>query len=79
MHLLRDIGVVDAVCGGAAACGTCLVAIAPEWRDALPEPDTEELAMLDALGAADPACRLSCQIECAAALDGLSLRIADTG
>lgn len=75
MHnaLAHDIVGVLAECGGAAACATCQVIVAPEWRDRLPEPDISEASMLDEDDGEGR--RLSCQIEVTADLDGLVVEV----
>ena len=49
MEGARDNGVpgIDADCGGACACSTCHVYVAPEWVDRLPPKDPMEEDMLD--------------------------------
>ena len=61
-----------AVCGGKGACGTCRVAVAPEWSDRLTEPGKRELRLLNHLKAG-PDERLSCQILLSATLNGLEV------
>ena len=67
---------IDADCGGAAACATCHVHVAAEWRDRLPPPTEAEEAMLEFVSAPGPGSRLSCQIRLDATLDGLVARVA---
>lgn len=62
---------IDAECGGAAACGTCMVTIAQEWRDEAGPASFLEEAMLEMTDKLKPGARLSCQIRLTAALDGL--------
>ncbi|WP_136683778.1 2Fe-2S iron-sulfur cluster-binding protein [Falsirhodobacter xinxiangensis] len=78
MEGARDNGVpgIEADCGGACACSTCHVYIAPEWVEKLPAKDAMEEDMLDFAYQPDPATsRLTCQIKVTDALDGLVVRM----
>jgi 2Fe-2S ferredoxin len=77
MEILRDGGLdISAECGGACACATCHVYVAPEWYDKLPPPSDAEVDMLDMALAVEPNSRLSCQITCKPELDGLTVTVA---
>lgn len=77
MELLRDAGMVDAVCGGAMACGTCIVEIVEEWAGELPGPSADESLLIDAVDTGEGApMRLSCQLCLGEHLDGLTVRVA---
>jgi 2Fe-2S ferredoxin len=75
MQAAVDAGIAGILgeCGGACACATCHVHVAPEWADALPEAETLEKEML--FGAIDPDeySRLGCQITVTEELDGLTV------
>jgi ferredoxin, 2Fe-2S len=58
-------------CGGACACATCHVYVAPEWVGKLPPASPMETDMLDFAVDPRPNSRLSCQITLTEALDGL--------
>ncbi len=78
MEGARDNGVpgIEADCGGACACSTCHVYIAPEWVEKLAPKDAMEEDMLDFAYQPDPATsRLTCQIKVTDALDGLVVRM----
>lgn len=78
MEGARDNGVpgIEADCGGACACSTCHVYIAPEWVEKLPAKDAMEEDMLDFAYQPDPATsRLTCQIKVTDGLDGLVVRM----
>jgi ferredoxin, 2Fe-2S len=62
---------IVAECGGACACATCHVHVAPEWMDRVGKPETMEEDMLDFAFDVRPTSRLSCQIRVTEALDGL--------
>ncbi len=63
-------------CGGAMACATCHVMVAPEWIDATGLPDRFEDDMLDETEAERaPNSRLSCQLKMSAVLDGIVLHV----
>jgi 2Fe-2S ferredoxin len=77
MEALRDAGLpVAAECGGACACATCHVYVEDGWCEKLPAPRPEEIDMLDMALAVQPNSRLSCQITCSAATDGIKVIIA---
>jgi len=74
MEGARDNGIpgIEADCGGACACSTCHVYIAPEWVEKVPSKDAMEEDMLDFAFEPDPArSRLTCQIKVTDDLDGL--------
>lgn len=78
MEGARDNGIpgIEADCGGACACSTCHVYVAPEWVDKLPEKDPMEEDMLDFAYEPDPArSRLTCQLKVSDALDGLKVHM----
>jgi ferredoxin, 2Fe-2S len=64
---------IDGDCGGACACATCHVHVEPTWLDRLPPMSDMERAMLDMAAECRPTSRLACQIQAAAALEGLVL------
>lgn len=68
----NNIPGIEADCGGACACSTCHVYIAPDWVEKLPKKDDMEEDMLDFAFEPDPArSRLTCQLKVSDALDGL--------
>lgn len=68
----NDIPGIEAECGGACACSTCHVYVAPDWVDRLPERDEMEEDMLDFAFGFDPErSRLTCQLQVTDALEGL--------
>jgi ferredoxin len=66
-----------AVCGGRAACGTCLITIAPDWLSRLPPQSHVERNLLGAIGEGEEGDRLACQITLSAAHDGLEIHSLD--
>ena len=83
MEIIRDHGLenkaiaIKAECGGALACATCHVYVAPEWLDKLEPPHQDETDMLlDAAFNVKENSRLSCQILMSEALDGLAVTLA---
>ncbi len=77
MEILRDGGLdLSADCGGACACATCHVYVAPYWYGRLAPPKDAEIDMLDMALAVEPTSRLSCQIICQPELDGLTVTVA---
>lgn len=70
---------IEADCGGMLSCGTCHVMVREPWASHLPEPDAEELALLEFTATPrQPTSRLSCQIILTPALDGLTLDLPAT-
>lgn len=65
---------IDADCGGACSCATCMVYVSPEWWDRLPPKDDAESSMLEFCKEAADNSRLSCQIKVTEALDGIRLK-----
>jgi len=77
MEILRDAGLpITAECGGACACATCHVYVEDEWYEKLPPPSDAETDMLDMALAVEPNSRLSCQITCSDAIDGIKVTLA---
>ena len=77
MEMLRDAGLpVAAECGGACACATCHVYVTGGWYEKLPARSDAEVDMLDMALAVEDNSRLSCQITCSEALDGIAATIA---
>ena len=80
MELIRDHGLpIEALCGGACACATCHVHVAPDWAERLVPMREDEEGLLDALPAAAETWRLSCQIIWDTDLDGLELTLVGDG
>ncbi len=69
--LRNSVPGIEAECGGACACATCHVYVAPEWTEIVGKPSQMEEDMLDFAADVRPNSRLSCQIKVTAALDGL--------
>jgi ferredoxin, 2Fe-2S len=77
MEIIRDWDIgIKAECGGACACATCHVYVAPQWVDKLIPPTDEELDRLDTAPAVTENSRLSCQIIMNQDLDGLTITLA---
>ena len=77
MEVARQHGIdgIVAQCGGACACATCHVYVAPPWLGKLePREDMEE-GMLESAWEPRANSRLSCQIHVSAALDGLEVTV----
>jgi 2Fe-2S ferredoxin len=72
----HDVPGILAVCGGACACATCHVIIAPEWAGRLPAAADPELQTLEFALNRETNSRLSCQIKVTPDLDGLVVRVA---
>ena len=72
----NDVPGIEADCGGACACSTCHVYVAPDWVGRLPPKDEMEADMLDFAWQPDPVrSRLTCQIRVSDAIDGLVVQI----
>ncbi len=77
MEVIRDWGIgIKAECGGACACATCHVYVAPEWLARLVPTVQEEDDQLDTALAVESNSRLSCQILMRPDLDGLRVTLA---
>jgi len=77
MEVARQHGVrgVIAQCGGACACATCHVYVAPAWAAKLEARGEMEEGMLETAWEPRVNSRLSCQIHVTAALDGLEVTV----
>ena len=62
-------------CGGAMACATCHVHVAPEWRERVGPASQDERELIDLTDDAADDSRLACQIWLRDRLDGLSARV----
>ena len=69
---------IDADCGGACACATCQVYVAPGWETKLPPKGEMEETMLDFAPDVKANSRLSCQLRMKAELDGIVLNLPKT-
>ena len=78
MFVLRDAGLpVEGTCGGSASCGSCHVFLSNDWAEKLSERSSAEDDLLKLFESYDPySSRLSCQIEIADSLDGLTITLA---
>nr|WP_120718023.1 2Fe-2S iron-sulfur cluster-binding protein [Tsuneonella amylolytica] len=66
---------LEGTCEGQMACSTCHVIVDPDWFHRLQPASEEEEDMLDFAAGACRTSRLSCQIDLAAELDGLAVRV----
>lgn len=66
---------IEAECGGACACATCHVYVAPEWKDKVGPAESMEEDMLDFAFDVRDNSRLSCQIKVTDELDGLVVNL----
>jgi ferredoxin, 2Fe-2S len=66
---------IVAQCGGACACATCHVYVAPAWFDKLPPREEMEEGMLECAWQPRANSRLSCQINVTSDMDGLELTV----
>ena len=66
---------IDADCGGACSCATCMVYVAAEWQDRLPAKQPAEEQMLEFCPHVQDNSRLTCQIPVTDALDGLMVKV----
>ena len=73
--LLRAETGIRHICGGRCACGTCRIALEPDWMGRLPAPSRNEARLLGVLAGASPAHRLACQITLDEHSDGLAFRL----
>ena len=66
---------LEGTCEGQMACSTCHVIVADEWFARLDAASEEEEDMLDLAAGVARTSRLSCQIDLAPDLDGLTVRL----
>ena len=78
MEAIRDNGVdeLQALCGGQLSCATCHVYVEPGYADRLAEMSGYENDLLDSSDYRTATSRLSCQIACDQAIDGMTVTIA---
>ena len=69
---------LEGTCEGQMACSTCHVIVAPDWFDRLEPASEEEEDMLNFAAGARRTSRLSCQIDLAPELDGLTVSVPAT-
>ena len=80
LDVSREHGVaIEGACDGNLACATCHVIVQGSWYDRIPEPSLEEEEMLDLAYGLTGTSRLGCQVTMTATLDGLVVRLPDTG
>jgi 2Fe-2S ferredoxin len=70
---------IEGACEGNMACATCHVVVQDPWYDRLEPPSDDEEDMLDLAYGLTETSRLGCQITISAGLDGLVVRLPDTG
>ena len=78
MEAIRESGLDEllALCGGCCSCATCHVYVDPEFADRLPAISEDESDLLDSSDHRNERSRLSCQLRCEAAIEGLRVQIA---
>lgn len=69
---------IDADCGGACACATCMIYVPAEVAAKVPEAEDMEKTMIDFAENADATSRLSCQITVTAELDGAKVKLPES-
>jgi len=81
MESIREAGIDDlaALCGGSCSCATCHVYIDDNQTALLPAVSEAEDDLLDGSEHRSSKSRLSCQLICSEALDGLRVTIAPEG
>ena len=76
MECMRESGVpISAACGGAMACATCHVHVDEAWIAKTGASGDEESDLLENSDYKIDRSRLSCQIKCSPAFDGLKLAL----
>jgi ferredoxin, 2Fe-2S len=70
---------IEGACEGNMACATCHVVVQDPWYDRLIPPSDDEEDMLDLAYGLTETSRLGCQIQLTSDLDGLVVRLPDTG
>lgn len=65
-------------CGGNCSCATCHCYIDAPWADKVPQPNSDELLLIDGALDVQPESRLACQVSVTRALDGLVVRLPES-
>ncbi|MBC7388287.1 MAG: (2Fe-2S)-binding protein [Opitutaceae bacterium] len=66
-----------ATCGGMALCATCRIEVI-SGAENLPDPQDDELDILDTLPDASPQTRLSCQLKIGTNLNGMKFKLLES-
>lgn len=69
---------IDADCGGACACATCMIYVPEEWLGKLAAKEDMEETMLDFCEHTQENSRLSCQIKISPALEGIRVTMPES-
>ena len=75
---LHDLG-IEGACEGSIACATCHVIVDAAYAARLDDASAEEEDMLDLAPGVQPTSRLGCQIVLNDELDGLTVRLPESG
>jgi ferredoxin, 2Fe-2S len=75
---MHDLG-IEGACEGSIACATCHVIVDAAYAARLGEASGEEEEMLDLAVGVQPTSRLGCQIVLTEDLDGLTVRLPESG
>ena len=75
---LHGLG-IEGACDGSIACATCHVIVDAAYAGRLDEASAEEEDMLDLAVGVQPTSRLGCQIVLTEDLDGLTVRLPESG
>lgn len=80
MQVATDHGITGILgrCGGYCNCGTCHLYVDERWAGLLPDPSSEEDALLSESAAErQSTSRLGCQVKLTEALDGVVVTVPD--
>ena len=69
---------IDADCGGACACATCMIYVPADVAAKVPAAEDMEKTMIDFAENANETSRLSCQIKITAELDGAKVTLPES-
>ena len=75
---LHGLG-IEGACDGSIACATCHVIVDAAYAGRLDEASAEEEDMLDLAVGVQPTSRLGCQIVLTEDLEGLTVRLPESG
>ncbi len=67
---------LEGACDHSLACATCHVIVDTGWYDVLPEPEADEMDMLDLAVGLTKTSRLGCQIIMREEYNGLTVKLA---
>ena len=75
---LEGVPGINSECGGSLSCGTCHAYLDDAFRDRVPPPTDEELALLENVINPRPSSRLTCQLSLTPQMHGIRFKVPDS-